>query len=176
MPKLSTFNLKKWIDEHRDILKPPVGNAQIWKDAEFMVTVVGGPNSRTDYHIDPGEEFFYQLEGDITLKVIEDGKHRDITIHEGEIFLLPAFVPHSPRRPANTIGMVIERERRKDELDHLRWYCEKCGEMLWDSQFHLTDLTTQLQPVFKKFYGDAGLRKCKKCGTVMTPPPEPAKK
>ena len=102
------FNIKKWIDENRHLLKPPVGNQQIYKgNDDFIVMVVGGPNSRKDYHYDEGEEFFYQLEGDITLKIIEDGKPRDIVIKEGEIFLLPPRVPHSPRRPANTIGLVI---------------------------------------------------------------------
>ncbi|MCS7027909.1 MAG: 3-hydroxyanthranilate 3,4-dioxygenase [Bacteroidia bacterium] len=167
---LSTFNLKKWIDEHRHLLKPPVGNAQIWKDAEFMVTIVGGPNARKDYHIDPGEEFFYQIEGDMVLKIVENGVHKDIEIKEGEIFLLPAFVPHSPRRFENTVGMVIERQRRPDEKDGLRWYCENCGEMLYETYFHLTDITTQLQPVFEQFYGNPELCTCKKCGTKMERP------
>src|SRR5579883_1017160 len=112
MSKFSTLNLQKWIDEHRHLLKPPVGNKMIWKDREFIIMVIGGPNSRTDYHSNGGEEFFYQLEGDMVLKLIEDGKPHDLNIKEGEIFLLPPNVPHSPRRPPNTIGLVIERKRR----------------------------------------------------------------
>src|ERR671937_3214835 len=98
MPELKPLNFKQWIDEHRHLLKPPVGNAQIWEgDRDFMVTVVGGPNARTDFHVNEGEEFFYQLEGDITLKVQDGGQIVDVPIREGEIFLLPARVPHSPR-------------------------------------------------------------------------------
>src|SRR6266513_2827982 len=121
--KLMPLNLNRWIDEHRDLLKPPVGNANVWENTEFMVTVVGGPNSRTDFHIDDGEEFFYQIKGDITLKVLEDGAVVDIPIREGDIFLLPSRVPHSPRRPAGTIGLVIERKRQSHEKDGLLWLC-----------------------------------------------------
>ena len=111
MSRLQPINFKKWIDEHRHLLKPPVGNQQVWEDREFIVMVVGGPNSRTDFHINEGEEFFYQVEGDINLRVIEDGKPTDLPIREGEIFLLPPRVPHSPQRPAGTVGLVIERKR-----------------------------------------------------------------
>ena len=108
MTRVAPFNLHKWIDEHRDLLKPPVGNAQIWQDADFMVTVIGGPNQRTDYHDDPLEEFFYQIEGDITLRVIEDGSKRDVALKQGDVLLLPPHVRHSPQRPAGSIGMVID--------------------------------------------------------------------
>lgn len=176
MSKLATFNLKSWIEENRHLLKPPVGNKMVWKDTEFQVMIVGGPNQRKDYHVEDGEEFFYQIEGDITLKVIEDGKPRDIPIRQGEIFLLPPGVPHSPQRPANTVGMVIERVREKGELDHLRWYCEGCGELVHDSSFQLTDLGTQLKPIIENFYADEKLRTCKRCGKVIEPPtPAPAR-
>ena len=104
MGRLQPLNFKKWIDEHRHLLKPPVGNQQIWADREFMVTVVGGPNARKDFHVNQGEEFFYQLEGDITLHVLDEGKREAIPIREGEIFLLPPNVPHSPQRPAEHRG------------------------------------------------------------------------
>jgi len=161
---LKPLNLQKWIAEHRHLLKPPVGNANVWEDTEFMVTVVGGPNSRTDYHIDEGEEFFYQLEGDIVVKTIQDGKVVDVPIRQGDIFLLPPRVPHSPRRPANTIGLVIERKRRPGEKDGLVWLCEACGHKLYEEHFELTDLTTQLQPVFERFYNDPKNCTCAKCG------------
>jgi len=170
MPKLSPLDLMGWIEEHRSELKPPVANKLIWKDTEFNVMIVGGPNTRKDYHIDPGEELFYQIEGDMVLKVIEDGEPRDIRIGQGEIFLLPPLVPHSPQRFANTVGMVVERNRRSDERDHLRWYCEQCGEILYDESFHCTDLGTQLKPVIEKFHGDASLRTCRACGAVMEVP------
>ncbi len=167
---LSTLNLKDWIAENRHLLKPPVGNAQVWKGSEFIVMVVGGPNSRKDYHLDPAPEFFYQLEGDMLLRVIEKGKPRDIPIREGEIFLLPPMVPHSPQRFPNTVGLVIERSRRPKEIDHLRWYCEGCWETLYDETFRLTDITTQLKPIMERFFGDRKLRTCKKCGAVMDAP------
>ena len=127
MTRLTTFNFQTWIDEHRDLLKPPVGNQQIWEDADLMVTVVGGPNRRTDFHDDPVEEFFYQLEGDMVLKVIDDGVHRDVPIRQGEIFLLPAHVRHSPQRPqAGSIGLVIEPKRPEGEKDAFEWYCFEC--------------------------------------------------
>ncbi|MBX7221152.1 MAG: 3-hydroxyanthranilate 3,4-dioxygenase [Blastocatellia bacterium] len=173
MAKLATLNFKQWIDEHRHLLKPPVGNAQIWKDREFMVTVVGGPNSRKDYHIDPGEEFFYQMEGDMTLKIVEDGEHRDLPIREGEIFLLPPMVPHSPQRGPNTIGLVIERIRREDEQDQFQWYCEGCGAVLHNVAVHVTDIVTQLKPVFDAFWANQEARTCKHCGAIMEPPSPP---
>src|SRR4029077_20349465 len=105
-----------WIAENRHLLKPPVGNKMLWS-GNLMIMVVGGPNQRTDYHVNPGEELFYQVEGDIVLKVREDGKARDIPIRQGEIFLLPAGIPHSPRRPANTVGLVIEHARDEKEDD-----------------------------------------------------------
>jgi 3-hydroxyanthranilate 3,4-dioxygenase len=169
----TAFNLRGWVDEHRDLLKPPVGNKMVWQDSEFLVMVVGGPNARKDYHVEEGEEFFYQLEGDITLRLIEEGKKRDVPIREGDVFLLPPRVPHSPQRPANTIGLVVERRRRPGERDHLQWYCERCDHLLYDASFELVDLGSQLKPIIEKFYGDQKLRTCGKCGTVMQVPTPP---
>ena len=101
---LTPLNFQKWIDENRHLLKPPVGNKEIWKDGDFICMVVGGPNQRTDYHYDEGPEFFYQIEGNMVLKIIEDDVFRDVTIKQGEIYLLPPRVPHSPQRFKNTIG------------------------------------------------------------------------
>jgi 3-hydroxyanthranilate 3,4-dioxygenase len=171
MSTTSPYNLKAWIEEHRELLKPPVGNKMVWKDHEFLVMVVGGPNQRKDFHVEEGEEFFYQIEGDIVVRVMEDGKPRDIEIKEGEIFLLPPRVPHSPQRPAGTVGMVIERVRKSGELDHLRWYCESCGEVLHDASFQLEDLGSQLKPIIEDFYADEAKRTCDGCGTVMQVPP-----
>lgn len=165
------FNFRQWIDGNRHLLKPPVGNKLVYEDTEFIVMVVGGPNSRKDYHWEEGEEFFYQIEGDITVKVQEDGKAVDVPIREGEVFLLPPRVPHNPVRGANTVGLVIERKRREGELDGLLWFCENCNEKLFEEYFQLTDIVNQFQGVFRKFYGDVGLRTCRSCGTVMEPPP-----
>ncbi len=171
MPIQRPFNFKQWIDDHRHLLKPPVGNKLIWEDAEFIVQVVGGPNSRKDYHYDEGEEFFYQLEGEILVKVQEEGKSIDVPIREGEIFLLPPRVPHNPIRSENTVGLVIERQRRNGEKDGLMWFCENCNSKLYEEYFELEDITTQFQGVFKRFYGDENLRTCDVCETIMQPPP-----
>ncbi len=164
------INLKKWIDENRHLLKPPVGNQVIYKDSEFIIMVVGGPNNRKDFHYNEGEEFFYQLEGDMTLPIIEDGKRRDIQIKEGEIFMLPPRVPHSPQRKANTVGLVVERVRAENESDSCMWYCENCSNLLHKATFHLDDIVGQLPILMQQFYDDVDLRTCKQCGTVMEPP------
>jgi 3-hydroxyanthranilate 3,4-dioxygenase len=161
------FDLKKWIDDNRHLLKPPVGNKVIYEDAEFIIMIVGGPNNRKDYHFNKSEEFFYQLEGDITLRIQEDGKAVDIPLKEGNIFLLPPNTPHSPVRPANTVGMVIERQRHTDENDGLLWFCEKCNNKLYEEHFYLTSIEKDFLPVFKRFYNSDELRTCKKCGHKM---------
>lgn len=165
------FSFMKWIDENRHLLKPPVNNKVVYKDAEFIIMVVGGPNSRKDYHYNESEEFFYQIKGDILVKIQENGKAVDVPIKEGEIFLLPPKVPHNPVRYNDTIGLVIERRRRNDEKDGLLWFCENCNEKLYEEYFTLKDIATQFQEVFKKFYGDEHLRTCKSCGHIMQPPP-----
>lgn len=170
MSTLQTINFRRWIDEHRHLLKPPVGNKVVYQDTEFIIMVVGGPNARKDYHVDPAEEFFYQLEGEMVLRVVEDGRQRDIPLHAGDILLLPANVPHSPQRMANSVGLVIERRRRPGELDGLQWYCERCDHLLYEEHFALTNIETQFPPVFARFFGSAELRTCKQCGTVMQPP------
>lgn len=164
--KYSTINFQKWIDEHRDLLKPPVGNKRIWVDREFIVMVVGGPNERTDYHYNEGEEFFYQVEGNMTLKIVDDeGGFRDIPIGPGEIYLLPPKTPHSPQREAGSIGLVIERKRNEGEDDGLMWFCSECGDKLYEEYFHLTNIETQFDAVFDR-YDESDAINCKKCGAV----------
>jgi 3-hydroxyanthranilate 3,4-dioxygenase len=166
MPPLSApFNLQGWIDEHRHLLKPPVGNACIW-NSHFLVMIIGGPNQRSDYHISPGEELFYQLEGDIVLRVLEDGKPRDIPIKQGDIFLLPARVPHSPQRPANTIGLVVENPVAFTEEHHLRWFCKECGSVLHNVEFQPADIGAQIKSALQQFNNSVELRTCKKCKAV----------
>lgn len=170
MPIAGAFNFRQWIDEHRHLLKPPVGNVQVWEDTEFIVMVVGGPNSRKDYHYNEGEEFFFQLEGDVVIKIIDAGVPRDIPIKEGEIFLLPPRVPHSPQRGPNTVGLVIERKRETKELDGFLWYCERCGNKLYEEYEYVTDIVKQLPPIFDRFYNTPEHCTCDKCGTVMQRP------
>ena len=169
MPLLAPFNLHRWIEDNRHLLKPPIGNKMMWNSG-FMVMIVGGPNRRADYHVNPGEELFYQVEGDIVLKVIEDGRPREVPIRQGEIFLLPAGVPHSPQRPPDTVGLVVEQARPDKADDQLRWYCPQCGALLHDASFHLVDLGVQLKPLLETFYASKELRTCKACGHVLAPP------
>lgn len=167
------FNFKKWIDENRHLLKPPVGNKVVYENTEFIIMVVGGPNSRKDYHYNESEEFFYQLEGDVQVVIQEDGKAKTVDIREGDILLLPPRIPHNPKRGPNTVGLVVERKRREGEEDGLMWFCENCNEPLYAKKFKLTNIMTQFQETFAYFYGSKELRTCKKCGHVMEPPPVP---
>ncbi len=174
MQALLPLNLRRWIDEHRSLLKPPVGNKLIFEDGEFIVMAVGGPNARRDFHVDPAEEFFHQLEGDMVLRVAENGRIRDLSIRAGEILLLPPRIPHSPQRPAGTVGLVIERRRRPGELDGLQWYCEQCSNLLYEEYLALTDIETQFPPVFDRFYASPEHRRCKRCGALSPPPAAPS--
>jgi 3-hydroxyanthranilate 3,4-dioxygenase len=164
------LNFKKWIDENRHLLKPPVGNKVVYENTEFIVMVVGGPNARKDYHYNESEEFFYQLEGDIIVKIQENGKAVEVPIKEGDIFLLPPKVPHNPMRGAKTIGLVMERKRRDNEKDGLLWFCEKCNNKLFEKYFSLTNIMTQFKATFDEFYENEKLRTCTKCGHIMEPP------
>jgi 3-hydroxyanthranilate 3,4-dioxygenase len=166
------FNLSKWITDNRDLLKPPVGNKNLYVDAgDFIVMIVGGPNARKDYHFNVTEELFYQLEGDITVKVQEEGKAVEIPIRQGEMFLLPGSTPHCPIRPAGTVGLVIESKRHESEEDGLIWYCEKCNTKLHETYFHLDNIEKDFIPRFREFYGNTEMRTCKNCGTVMEADP-----
>ena len=165
------LNFKKWIDEHRHLLKPPVGNKQVWENCEYVVMVVGGPNNRKDYHYNETPEFFYQVEGDMILKIIDDkGNMIDVEINEGDIYLLPAKVPHSPQRKANTVGLVIEYPRSKNMLDALEWYCENCGNQLYREEFSLDNIETDMPIIFDKYYSDVEKCTCNNCGTIMEAP------
>ncbi|MFW5966291.1 MAG: 3-hydroxyanthranilate 3,4-dioxygenase [Persicimonas sp.] len=161
------INLFQWIEDNRDQLKPPVGNKKIWEDSMFDVFIVGGPNERKDYHINQREEFFWMIEGDMTLKVIEDGDFRDVDIKEDEIFLLPAGVPHSPQREANTIGLVIEHQRPEGVEDGLQWYCDECGELVYEEYFYLEDIVDDLKAAIQNFWADDEKRTCDNCGHYL---------
>jgi 3-hydroxyanthranilate 3,4-dioxygenase len=164
---LKPLNFPRWIEEHRHLLKPPVGNRRVFTDGDFIIMVVGGPNSRQDYHVDPGQELFYQLEGEMVLKTLQSGRALEVPIGAGEMLLLPALVPHSPQRPAGTVGLVIERQRRPGERDGFQWYCPSCATLLHETYIELTDIEAQLPPVFERFYADRGARTCRHCGTVL---------
>lgn len=171
MAVLRPFNLRQWIDDNRHLLKPPVGNQQVYKAADdLIVMVVGGPNSRKDFHYNETEELFYQLEGDVVVRIIEDGKIVPIEIKEGDMFLLPARVPHSPQRGPNTVGLVIERVRPADMLDSFAWYCEQCSNKLYEKFLPVADIVKELPPMMNAFYENDDLCTCKQCGHKMEKP------
>ena len=170
MPAIAPFNLRRWIDQNRELLKPPVGNKLLFEDSGFIIMAVGGPNSRKDYHHDPSEEFFFQIEGNMVLKTVQDGRLVDVPIREGEMYLLPAEVPHSPQRPAGSVGVVVERRRAPSELDGFSWYCENCGHQLYLARVAVSNIETQLPEIFARFYSSLQHRTCSVCGTVMQAP------
>lgn len=167
------FNLQKWIDENRDLLKPPVSNKNLYHEAgDYIVMIVGGPNARKDYHYNETEELFYQVEGDINVRVQYEGKPVDVAIKEGEMFLLPAKIPHSPMRGENTVGLVIERVRKgTDFQDGLLWFCDKCNNKLHETYFPLKNIEKDFQPRFKEFYASKDLRTCSDCSHEMETDP-----
>ncbi len=164
------LNFQKWINEHRHLLKPPVGNKCVWEHGEYIVMVVGGPNSRKDYHYNETPEFFYQVEGDMVLKIIDDGKQVAVEINEGDIYLLPAKVPHSPQRKENTVGLVIEYPRSEGMMDALEWYCENCNNQLHREKFALYNIEKDLPKIFDSYYSDKVKCTCSVCGTIMEAP------
>ena len=173
MLKLNAFNFNKWIDEHAHLLKPPVGNKQIWEDADLMVTVVGGPNKRTDYHDDPAEEFFYQMKGDMVLKIFDKEEFYDVPIREGDIFFLPSHVRHSPQRPVEgSLGLVVEPKRPDGEKDAFEWYCFECGALVHRVEVQLVSIVRDLPPLYSQFYGDDKARTCPEC-QALHPGKEP---
>ena len=169
--RLVAFNFQEWIDENRHLLKPPVGAKQVWDESDdYVIIVVGGPNDRPDFHINETEEFFYQLEGDMVLKVKDEDGIRDINIRQGDVFLLPPNTTHSPRRPANTVGMVVERKRDAHHVDKVLWFCNNCESELHREEMHVTDLAGQLKPLIENFYASVEQRTCGECGEVMAVP------
>jgi len=166
---LAPFNLNKWIDENRDLLKPPVNNKNLYKEAgDFIVMIVGGPNARKDYHFNESEELFYQLEGDITVKIQLDGQSKEIQIKEGDMFLLPSNIPHNPIRGEGTVGLVVEKVRKGTDLsDGLMWFCDECNHKLHEFRFPLEDVEKDFLSRFKEFYTSKELRTCEKCNHEM---------
>ena len=167
----------KWIEENKDQLIPPVNNKCIHSGGDFFVMAVGGPNKRSDYHVNPTEEWFYQVRGDMLLKIVDEqqpiaaGRFRDIWIREGEMLLLPGNVPHNPVRFADTIGLVIERTRKQAEghVDRLRWYCQQCQQIVHEARFFLADIQTQLAQAINEYSENEQHRTCPSCRFVNDP-------
>jgi 3-hydroxyanthranilate 3,4-dioxygenase len=167
MSKLRAFNFQHWINENRHLLKPPVGNKMVFENADMIVTVVGGPNKRTDYHDDPVEEFFYQLEGDMVLKLYDGKEFYDVPIREGEVFLLPPNVRHSPQRPqVGSVGLVIEPKRQEGQLDAIEWYCFECKSLVHRAETQLKSIVEDLPPIYQSFYASNEARTCPNCEAV----------
>ncbi len=176
LPGFKPFNFQKWIDDNQHLLKPPVNNKQLFDThTDMVVMIIGGPNQRVDFHDDPVEEFFYQLKGDMVLKIAEGGEIIDVPIREGEVFFLPPHVRHSPQRPVEgSIGLVVEGTRRQGERDGFEWFCFNCGAKVHRVEVQVTDIVKDLPPLFAAFYEDEKSRTCGKCGTVhpgKQPPP-----
>ncbi len=159
--------LLRWIEEHHDDFSGPVSNRVLWPDSDFIFMVVRGANARNDFHIDPGDEIFYQIEGTIRVDIIDDaGQIVPQMVQAGELFLVPAGVPHAPMRPAGSWGVVIERQRREDEMDQVLWICDNCGADVHRATFHLSNIETELRELLEGFASDEALRTCAVCGTV----------
>ena len=166
---LPPIDLRKWVEAHRDELKPPVSNKYLYDGEDFFVMVICGPNARNDFHVTDSEEYFYQLQGDIVVRIREGDEIKDIAVHEGETFFIPGGVPHSPNRPPGTIGVVVERRRPPGEMEHLQFYCEKCQSLVHDLEFDCKDIVEHFSQAMKTFWNDADRSTCK-CGTRVTKP------
>ncbi|MEE8460064.1 MAG: 3-hydroxyanthranilate 3,4-dioxygenase [Phycisphaerales bacterium] len=163
-------DLLKWVAANRDQLKPPVGNKYLYNGQDFFVMVIGGPNARNDFHVTNSEEYFYQVKGDIVVRIREAGEIKDIRIREGETFFIPGGVPHAPTRPPGTIGVVVERRRPAGETEHQQFYCDNCGELVYDKEFDCDDIVEHFAQSMEAFWADAALNTCKKCGTANGKP------
>jgi len=174
MKPLVSFNLWKWVEDNRHAFEPPVGNKVIWEDSQFTAMIIRGPNARRDFHVDPSDEIFYMLRGDMVLEYIQDDRRRDQVIREGELLLVPALTPHSPHRPADTWGLVVEVKRRPDQTESLLWYCDRCDAQLHAVTMHVADIEKELRAAIEHFDASPELRTCRTCGHVQPErPPAP---
>jgi len=163
------FNLMAWIEDHRAELTPPVANKQVWREADMIVMIVGGGNERNDFHDDPREEFFFQIKGDMNLVIwAESGQEPfDMAIREGEVYLLPPHVRHSPQRPdPDSIGLVVEYQREQGELDAFEWACPMCAQLVHRVEVQVQAIDKDLPPLFAAFHEDEDARTCPNCATL----------
>jgi len=168
MQPLISRDLWRWIEEHRASFEPPVGNKVIWEDSQFTAMVIRGPNRRRDFHDDPSDEIFYMLRGAMTLEYIDGaGRRQNAVIREGEMMLVPAHTPHSPHRPADTWGLVIEIKRGAADRESLSWYCERCDAELHRVTMSAMDIERDLRAAIEGFDESAALRTCASCGHVQ---------
>jgi 3-hydroxyanthranilate 3,4-dioxygenase len=180
MEPLVPFDLWRWIDAHRTAFEPPVGNKVIWEDSQFTAMVIRGPNARRDFHVDPSDEIFYMLKGAMVLEYLHAGRRRSRVIREGEMCLVPALTPHSPHRPADTWGLVVEIKRAPEQTESLLWLCERCDMKLHEVTLSAVDIEKDLKTAIEQFDSSAELRTCPRCGHLQpehaptpAPPREP---
>jgi 3-hydroxyanthranilate 3,4-dioxygenase len=173
MEHLSTYHLRHWVAENQSYFNPPFRtNKLLVHHKDFLVMILRGPNTRLDFHIQPGDEFFYQVEGEMELVLKPEGERRQsVRIKEGEIFVLPGGMPHSPRRFENTWGLVIERKRRQEEKEEFAWFCEKCDDLVLSRVVNQGDIPSQVAAVYSEFNGDEKIRTCKSCGYIFAETP-----
>jgi 3-hydroxyanthranilate 3,4-dioxygenase len=160
----------KWVEENRHLMKPPVSNKYLYDGEDFFIMLINGPNARNDFHQTNSEEFFHQLKGDIVVRIFEDGKIKDVPVREGETFFIPGGVPHSPTRPPNTLGLVVERRRPPGEMEHIIFYCEKCHALVEDIEFDCKDIVEHFKQAMEDFWADTNRSTCSNCGTRVTKP------
>ena len=166
----SAINLMGWAKEHREEMVPPVGNKYLFSGQDFFVMLIAGPNARNDYHMTDSEEFFYQLKGDVSVRVRDAHGVRDVPLREGECLFIPAGVPHRPQRGPNTLGMVVERRRPPHETEHMIFYCDKCDALVYDKVFSCEDIVKHFRSAMEAFWADPTLSTCKSCGTRVPKP------
>src|SRR5204862_4311630 len=163
MRPLIAFDLWDWIARHREAFEPPVGNKVIWEDSQFTAMIIRGPSARRDFHVDPSDEIFYMLKGDMVLEYMDGGRRHEQVIREGEMMLVPALTPHAPHRPAETWGLVVEIKRAPEQTESLRWYCEQCHTLLHDVTMHVGDIERELKAAIERFDASVQLRTCRGC-------------
>ncbi|WP_407116692.1 3-hydroxyanthranilate 3,4-dioxygenase [Bradyrhizobium sp. LMG 9283] len=167
---LPSINLKNWVEQHRHEMVPPVSNKYLYDGKDFFVMLINGPNARNDFHQTNSEEFFHQLQGDIVVRIVEDGRIKDFPVREGETFFIPGNVPHSPTRPPNTLGLVVERRRPPGETEHLQFYCDSCHALVEDIEFDCKDIVVHFRRAMEDFWANPDRSTCKSCGTRVTKP------
>jgi len=176
MKPLAAFDLWGWIEEHRHAFEPPVGNKVVWEDSQFTAMIIRGPNARRDFHVDPSDEIFYMLKGDMILEFMREGRRESQVIREGGLLLVPAFTPHAPHRPADTWGLVVEVKRQPGQTESLVWFCEQCDTKLHEVTMHVGDIEKDLKAAIERFDASVELRTCGRCGHVQPdkpPVPQP---
>jgi len=164
---LAAFDLWGWIEDNRHAFEPPVGNKVVWEDSQFTAMIIRGPNARRDFHVDPSDEIFYMLKGDMVLEFMQEGRRESQIIREGGLLLVPAFTPHAPHRPADTWGLVVEIKRQPGQTESLVWFCEQCDATLHEVTMHVGDIEKDLKAAIERFDASLELRTCRRCGHVQ---------